>query len=64
MGSKFHLLSPRHSGALTPTSPTAVRLWETFISIYRGLSFGCMVCANFMDDDVTNEVQSDQSLCL
>ena len=31
MGSAFHQLCPRYSGTLTPTAPTAIRLWETFI---------------------------------
>ena len=30
MDSVFHLLCPRYSGPLTPTAPTAVRLWESF----------------------------------
>ena len=30
MGSAFHQLCPRYSGTLTPTAPTAIRLWETF----------------------------------
>ena len=30
MGSAFHQLCPRYSGNLTPTAPTAIRLWETF----------------------------------
>ena len=30
MGSAFHQLCPRYSGTLTPTTPTAIRLWETF----------------------------------
>ena len=30
MGSAFHQLCPRYSGSLTPTAPTAIRLWETF----------------------------------
>ena len=30
MGSTFHQLCPRYSGTLTPTAPTAIRLWETF----------------------------------
>ena len=36
MGSAFHQLCPRYSGTLTPTAPTAIRLWETFtfFSIY------------------------------
>ena len=29
-GSAFHQLCPRYSGTLTPTAPTAIRLWETF----------------------------------
>ena len=31
MGSAFHQLCPKYSGTLTPTAPTAIRLWETFI---------------------------------
>ena len=30
MGSVFHQLCPRYSGTLTPTAPTAIRLWDTF----------------------------------
>ena len=30
MGSAFLQLCPRYSGSLTPTAPTAMRLWETF----------------------------------
>ena len=30
MGSAFHQLCPSYSGTLTPTAPTADRLWETF----------------------------------
>ena len=26
----FHQLCPRYSGTLTPTAPTAIRLWDTF----------------------------------
>ena len=29
MGYAFHQLCLRYSGALTPTAPTAIRLWET-----------------------------------
>ena len=29
MGSAFHQQCPRYSGTLTPTAPTANRLWET-----------------------------------
>ena len=31
MGSDFHQLCPRYSGTLTPTAPTAIRLWDTFL---------------------------------
>ena len=34
MGSAFHQLCPRYSGTLTPTAPTAIRLWDTF-TFYR-----------------------------
>ena len=30
MGFAFHQLCPRYSGTLTPTAPTAIRLWDTF----------------------------------
>ena len=30
MGSAFNQLCPRYSGTLTPSAPTAIRLWETF----------------------------------
>ena len=30
MGSAFHQLCPKYSGTLTPTAPSANRLWETF----------------------------------
>ena len=29
-GLAFHQLCPRYSGTLTPTAPTAIRLWDTF----------------------------------
>ena len=35
MGSAFHQLCPRYSGTLTPTAPTAIRLWETFTFFTR-----------------------------
>ena len=35
MGSAFHQLCPRYSGTLTPTAPTAIRLWDTFTFIHR-----------------------------
>ena len=34
MSSAFHQLCPRYSGTLTPTAPTANRLWETFTFFY------------------------------
>ena len=47
MGSAFHQLCPRHSGTLTPTAPTAIKLWDTFtfftsaFSVYEiGLHLG------------------------
>ena len=30
MGCAFHQLCPRYSGTLTPTAPTAIKLWDTF----------------------------------
>ena len=37
MGSAFHQLCQRYSGTLTPTAPTAIRLWETFYQEADGL---------------------------
>ena len=34
MGSAFHQLSPRLCVIFTPTSPMAIRLWETFTFIF------------------------------
>ena len=36
MGSAFHQLCPRYSGTLTPTAPTAIRLWDTFTFTFLG----------------------------
>ena len=40
MGSAFHQLCPRYSGTLTPTAPTAIRLWDTFTFTF---TFYCIV---------------------
>ena len=45
MDSAFHQLCPRYSETLTPTAPTAIRLWETFaFTFYRASAshFMCM----------------------
>ena len=42
MGSAFHQLCPRYSGTLTPTAPTAIRLWETLTFTSMLLSVGEM----------------------
>ena len=34
----FHQLCPRYSGTLTPTAPTAIRLWETFTFTFNSSS--------------------------
>ena len=39
MGSTFHQLCPRYSGALTPTAPTVIRLWETFTFLILAIHF-------------------------
>ena len=41
MGSAFHQLCPRYSGTLTPTAPTAIRLWDTF-TFFTRLSGPCI----------------------
>ena len=38
MGSAFHQLCPRYSGTLTPTAPTAIRLWDTFTFTFLYIS--------------------------
>ena len=40
MGSAFHQLCPRYSGTLTPTAPTAIRLWDTFTFFTIALAVG------------------------
>ena len=45
MGSAFHQLCPRYSGTLTPTAPTAIRLWETFIFFSVSLNPWVQQCA-------------------
>ena len=39
----FHQLCPRHSGTLTPTAPTAIRLWETFTFYFDNTFSGSLV---------------------
>ena len=47
MGSAFHQLCPRYSGTLTPTAPTANRLWETFtFTLFHVLSMNAEVQPN------------------
>ena len=46
MGLVFHLFYPRYSGPLTPTAPTATKLWETFTflphrSVFNSLPRTC-----------------------
>ena len=40
MGSALHQLCPRYSGTLTPTAPTAIKLWDTFTFFTLILSMG------------------------
>ena len=50
MGSAFHQLCPRYSGTLTPTAPTAMRLWETFtffLLVYFASLFSAGLAAEF-----------------
>ena len=45
MDSAFHQLCTKYSETLTPTAPTAIRLWETFtFTFYRASAshFMCM----------------------
>ena len=45
MGSVFHQLCPRYSGTLTPTSPTAKRLWKSS-TFYRRVKVTSKVYMN------------------
>ena len=55
MGSAFHQLCPRYNGTLTPTAPTATRLWETFT-----FTFFLRIDVN-PDQTVLNTVDQDQT---
>ena len=49
MGSAFHQLCPRYSGTLTPTAPTAIRLWDTFLhqpGMHEGTYRNVLLCKN------------------
>ena len=50
MGSTFHQLCPRYSGTLISTSPTDIRLWETFTFLPLPM---CMV-ATLIQIDTSN----------
>ena len=43
MGSAFHQLCPRYSGTLTPTAPTAIRLWDTFYWPFSSTKCFCVL---------------------
>ena len=47
MGSAFHQLCPRYSGTLTPTAPTAIRLWETFTFTFYSLRINLFLARLF-----------------
>ena len=47
MGSAFHQLCPRYSGTLTPTAPTAIRLWDTFTFFYSPETTGQRLCKDY-----------------
>ena len=56
MGPTFHQLCPRYSGTLTPTAPTAIRVWETFTYLLEN---------NADPDQMPHDVASDLGLhCL
>ena len=48
MGSAFHQLCPRYSGTLTPTSPTAIRLWDIFILYIYNFSAKNQLCERYI----------------
>ena len=47
MGSAFQQLCPRYSGTLTPTAPTAIRLWETFTFLLMFTEWSLKICPVF-----------------
>ena len=52
MGSAFHQLCPRYSGTLTPTAPTAIRLWDAFTfyllkQLFSYCHLLCLKCFKF-----------------
>ena len=49
MGSAFLQLCPRYSGTLTPTAPTAIRLWDTF-TFYLFYVLSSFALASFMSN--------------
>ena len=60
MGSALNLQSPSYSTTLTPTSPTAVRLWGNlylcmlfpmYKSAFRPNTFSIMIFLDFCDDN-------------
>ena len=56
MGSAFHQLCPRYSGTLTPTAPTATRLWDsftfTFLYLEKGKNWKHFECNVTVDQSV------------
>ena len=52
MGSAFHQLCPRYSGTLTPTAPTAIKLWDTFTFFFFRLQSNLKSVAGGVFDDV------------
>ena len=53
MGSAFHKLYLGYSGTLTPTAPTAIRLWETFT--FHCLIFVLLSLCKFTELDILKE---------
>ena len=50
MGSAFHQLCPRYNGTLTPTAPTAIRLWDTFTFTFYSQGSKVILKADFPID--------------
>ena len=50
MSSAFNKLCPSYRGNLTPTAPTAIRLWEAFTVTFYRLTLGILT-TNLVDEN-------------
>ena len=57
MSSAFHQLCPRYSGTLTPTAPTAIRLWDTF-TLWSHITKMAIMPIFGIKENLTNHLQN------